>query len=1125
MGVVYEAYDREREMRVALKALQRLDPDYLLRLKREFRALSNITHPNIIDLYELIAVGDEYFFTMELVEGEDIARYVSHAPVDGAPDATPASAASPLPAAPADPQNPWHEYVDPDQPRPPLDQIVDVQRLREAMAQLARALHALHAAGMVHCDLKPSNVMVTREGRVVLMDFGVVARHNDASGPPLGAASDGTPAFMAPEQARGEPPAPASDWYAFGVILYQLLTRRLPFQGSLAHMLVGKQETDPLPPSTFTSDLPPALQRVCSALLSRNPDDRPNIDEVLGALGGVDRATQLYGSALIRAVDSGADIFVGREHELALLHECYERAQSGAPRCVIVDGRSGMGKSSLLAYFLLDLHQSAPYHEAPLILAGRCHERESVAYKALDSVVDQLAAHLLRLPNDQRRELLPTDIALLSRLFPALQRVPGCELEQRLDGSPELRVRAMRALGGLLSHLAADRVVIVRLEDLQWADDESFELLLALLEPPAPAGLLFLATVRQESLTGQHPALGRFLTLLGKRNIARRISLGPLTGTEQRALVQQLGEQRFLRQRIGDELWRECGGHPMLLAELARYAEQAADELAPSGGLHLEDIIRQRVSRLPDSAQALLEVIAVAGEPVPLRVLAKTAALTPAERERARSVLFVTRLARLARVGAELWLDSYHDKVRESVLERLDSDHLRQQHRKLALEMEAWGEAPMALLARHWLAAGDRERAADYLLDAAENATEQLAFARAADIYRTVIDVLSDADDHRAADERRVRAWLALAQGLRIVDRRDQAQVLLIRAQQAAERHQLIASLADIHQLRGNLLYPTDDLDGCLAAHERARRYARQAESPEREAAALSGLGDAYYMRGRLISAYEHYDGCIQLCRQFGFERIEAANLAMRGIMYWFQNDLDAAIRDGLAAVEMAQACGHLRAELNARSGCLGVVMIEMGHLDEASQQLTYTREMARELGARSFEATALLFLGRVCQLQGRDAKAELLVGDSLEIFRQIGLPYLGPTTFGLLALVTDRPALRQRALAEAERLLRSGSGSHNYLYFYRYAIDLSLEHGDLGRVDHYADAFEDYMRAQPVPWSRFFVARARALARYARGHRDAHSQDQIRDLYYEAERAGLQVASAALHSALTTPP
>lgn len=746
MGIVYEAYDRVRKRRIALKKLRDSSAEGLFRFKREFRALRDISHPNIINMYELIAEKGDWYLTMEVVDGmhfvaalrsDSNTSNLSHArdpsTVACAAVSATTGVTAPLTAHPGDIMSGLP--VPPDV-RPALTEIVDIDRMLDMFRQLARALTVLHSVDIVHRDLKPSNVLITGTDRVVLMDFGIVARADR----PREAVDDGlavgTPTFMAPEQALGLPPTPAADWYAFGVMLYAVLTGTLPFVGRESIVLDAKQNTVPLAPSRFTDGIPRELEALCMQLLSHVVNYRPNGTRVLECL----RVDTSETEALIDAssVTRSGEHFVGRARELATLDAEMRAVAAGASRCALVVGPMGMGKTSLLDRFLRDEQASA---EPPLVLSGRCHEREILHYKALDSIVDQLSSHLAACTDAFVREVLPDDLGPLLQVFPVLRRLPACRARHVPTGAPQsVRERAERGLRDLLGALARIRPIVLVIEDLHWADADSLDMLLAVLRGPVPGGLLFLMTLCRESMPPDRDMARRFeqIELL---DICTRMQLGPLSSDEQHELSIAMESERGPLERTHRRAWSESGGHPMLLVELARYASQSSSVFASGDNVQLEDVICGRVDGLPESARLLLYLIAVAGEPMPMQLLADVGTLSLADVERGCALLRVNHLARISRSGDEPWLDVYHEKVRHAVIDQLSDSRVQALHEQLAYALERWRRPSAALMARQWLLAGHRTRAARYLFQAAREAADNLAFERAAQLHSRAVEL------------------------------------------------------------------------------------------------------------------------------------------------------------------------------------------------------------------------------------------------------------------------------------------------------------------------------------------------------------------------------------------------
>ncbi|MCZ7687241.1 MAG: serine/threonine protein kinase [Sandaracinaceae bacterium] len=214
-GTVFAAWDGLRERAVALKQLNHVDPQSLYLLKNEFRSAAELTHENLVRLGELFAEGGAVFFTMELLEGVDFLSYVRSTDLDSQRDV-------PTQVRPRREEDPSPRSSAP----PPPDALVfDEAALRASLRQLFTGLHALHALGLVHRDVEPSNALVERGGRLVLLDFGLTAEvraHREGEHGWI----VGTPRYMAPEQVRNAAVGPAADSYAAGVMLHEALVGR-----------------------------------------------------------------------------------------------------------------------------------------------------------------------------------------------------------------------------------------------------------------------------------------------------------------------------------------------------------------------------------------------------------------------------------------------------------------------------------------------------------------------------------------------------------------------------------------------------------------------------------------------------------------------------------------------------------------------------------------------------------------------------------------------------------------------------------------------------------------------------------------------------------------------------------
>jgi serine/threonine protein kinase/tetratricopeptide (TPR) repeat protein len=726
MGSVHLVYDEQLRTEVALKTLNLTSGNDLYRFKREFRALADAKHPNLVTLYELVSEGSMWFFTMEYVPGMPFDRALAAAvPKPGADLAGGAEA--------------------------------DMGRVIHSIQQLCSGVQAMHEAGSVHRDLKPTNVLVTPEGRVVILDFGLARPRGSLT--ISGNGFSGTPAYMAPEQAFERPSMPAADWYAVGIMIYEVLTGKCPFEGSLFDVLLRKQNEDPPPPAQINPYADELLSDLCMRLVHRDQAQRPTGAEILLRLGVPSRGQSLPSLRRRTPISTPALSVFGRERELATLSGAYAKMCRGNLSVVVVQGSSGIGKTCLVDAFVDSVSDPGHGKRAPLILRGRCHERETLPFKAFDNVVDGLSYRLATLDSRDQSYVLPDGISYLCEIFPVLRRLKLTE-EPRyflppLREAKELRNQAFVAFCELLVRMARTQPVVIFIDDLQWADRDSFALLRALMRQPGAPALMLVATCRAgESGSSTAELLSDFLQQPGIENIA----LGPLEADSTRVLAENLLDDPELspaaKRQILEAVVREAGGHPFFAIEFVHHLRNVAkpqgslDATSDGNKLRLDGMILERVDGLPEESQRMLRVIAVAGDALPQRVLASAAEVAFGSEtwELAMSALTDELLIRRRGRQATDVVETYHDRIRDAVVASLDHEVLHHVHVQLAKAVEQWERERTDMLARYWLAAEDPERAKRYAWEAAVEARTKLAFDRAAQLFETAAGLESQSE-------------------------------------------------------------------------------------------------------------------------------------------------------------------------------------------------------------------------------------------------------------------------------------------------------------------------------------------------------------------------------------------
>lgn len=1115
-GVVWAARDTRTGNVVAVKSVRWATPEDHQQLKREFRSLRDVVHPCLVPLGRLVVDGGSCFFTMAFVEGETLDRAITRWRTRGGELA-------------------W---------------ILPVLR------DVADGIGALHSHGKLHRDIKPSNVLVGADGRARLIDYGFVSNlRSQISTKSREGSVAGTFRYASPEALRGGALSLASDWYAFGVLLYEALCGQSPF-GGLGMQVLG------LAPAPPPAEVPPALADLCVALLAPDPDARPGYAAVAARLAEFAVASGIgVGTTLAREVtttpvslvESGTapvqatvvqpplqrptarsrdltgdePLFVGRADALGWLRGVAEVA-AREPVLAILEGESGVGKTHLAEHVLAGYER-----EGALVLRGRCHLDERLPFNAFDAAADELARSLELAAPGHVAAAVPHHAEALVRLFPVLRRALGkTEAQASPSGSPASLALAADALADLLSRLALHQRVMVLLDDMQWADRDSVALLGHLLGSPSAPPVLVVATVRLAE-GGRPPD---FLVRLAPR--ARRHRLAVLGGADRDELAEALAGQLSVARDTARTVADASGGSPYYLRVLMEHAAGSGGSLTRVWQGGLARFLAARIGELDAADRAVLELVVVSGAPVPLDVLA----VATGRIDRLWSALEALEAAHLVRrVAAGETVAAWHGAVADAAALGLSPAARSSVHAALADAYEAAAvDAPLAR-ARHLFAAGRGDAAVRVAISGVTRAESRHAFAQAAELYEMVLaqggmratagpDLLASAGRALIHSGRGGRGAELLAEAAA----REEAQSGRTARSTALRREAAYSFLRSGRYVPGRALFKEllgergvrwrKTRFGALVSllwhrlkvlprrpHAEAVRRARAAPSTDlTERLELMWAAGASLSLYDAIRAFDFHARHARLAERAADPRHLALSLGTRaliGALEGGRGSEERASSDLVAARRLAELEPHPQTDAHLFYMASGVAFLRGRYAESmrvAQSGLRFCREVARDThweraNLQWLEASARVATG---DLAGAAEHVDVLLADAemsgdfyLQTLMRLGLPPLA-------YLALDQP---DRALA-ACRAGREAAGASGFLdaQFLRAAVPAALYTGDVALAERLLEDVWPALRRQQIlrlQLVRIDVVFRRASVRLARAAAPAPARTRARAL------------------------
>jgi class 3 adenylate cyclase/tetratricopeptide (TPR) repeat protein len=818
----------------------------------------------------------------------------------------------------------------------------------------------------------------------------------------------------------------------------------------------------------------------------------------------------------------GTHVLVGRRSELsqlrAALDACVNEARGTA---LLIRGEAGIGKTRLVDELQSIAAASGMTSHAGLVLdfgTARGHGAVRTVIAGLlglgrdpmpDVVEDAVEAARLT------AQLEPDDALYLRDLLEVPQLEATRALYQAMDGTARTFGK-QRVAAALVEASARLLPLLVTIEDIHWADEETLSLLAAITRATAETRIVLVMTTRPES----DPLDARWRAETG-RGMVVTIDLSPLASVDALTIARQfIDADAFAAQCV-----ERAGGNPLFLEQLLRGAGDLTDGRLPAS---IQSVVLARTDLLSARDRRAIQTASVLGQLFSLshlRILLQ-------EPQYSCDILVRSVLVRPAQNG----LVFAHALVREGVYSSLTHARRRELHRAAAA---IFIDDPV-LRAEHLDRASDSEAAHAYCIAAKTQASlfrqdqaVTLAIRGLAtttdnrdsfDLAILLGDLHQDAgrgtdalEAYRRAlgvaeiEADRCRALLGCAASNRLIARIDDAFLALDEAEPLANASRNDPTLAEIHYLRGNLYFARGNLPACRSEHEQALAASQRADSPQWQARALSGLADALYMDCRMATALRHFAGCVELCDVHGLTRIAASNRIMMGHCRIYTCNFDLGLSDMRLGLETAARIGNRHTEMFANQS-LGLCLTAAGRYAEAADVLSKALEQARALKARRYEAVILANCAEVALINGRKAEALTLAREGRETSNEASPGFAGPILYGLLALLEDRHADQEIALAAGEALLAQGSVGHNHFWFRRYAIERALLFEDWEAADKQSDALLFRMTDEPLTYSSLVAERGRMLARRGRGEATGDDEDALRATLAAASAVGMRV-------------
>ena len=849
MGEVFRAEDTVLERHVAIKIMHKRlsqDSECIDRLIREAKAAAKLVHPNVVTIHEIGQADFGNYIVMEYINGISLSDFIYNT------------------------------------------EKIDQERCVNLTIQILKALNIAHKAGILHRDIKAENILITDDDQIKVLDFGI-ARVNKHENLTKNGEILGTIDYMAPEQMLGDEIDERCDLYAVGIVLYQLLTRILPFKSSnTVQILFNKLNEEPASPSSINPKISRELDAIVLKAINKRSSERwQSAEDFIDVLN--DFLEHLHRNKIrpvVESINYDLDfeeeeqkptvlqhVFIGRQREFKKLVQVFNDVKIGRGQSVLVKGEAGIGKSSLASKF----RSYAEYNNA-LVVYGACLYSEGMdAYLPfIDGLRDFFSRDNHRLSEDERNRLISRIRQNLPHLSVFMDRFTTTLVKKTKKSkvTSKTQENLFENFFHLFTIISELHPLIIIIDDLQWADIASLRLFHYLAKKNSKRNIMLLGISRSDRYDLQDNGKPTYwvdiLNRMSREDLIIRIDLDYLSKEDSDQLIDKSLQHTAFSEEFYLGLYEATRGNPFFIIETLK-SLQANQRIIQKDARwidldvdfkmdvpeRVEDIFIRRLSCINEKEREVLQLAAVIGykfDPVLLSYITGT--------KKIDVLKILKRMEKNYEIvrSSERDYKFEHPLLADLLYQEMPNAMVREYHLMIAEQMGKIYKNDYGSLvgdvAEHYRKGQDYEKAIPLLYQAGVRAFGIAAYREAGLYYENLINSMQKTDYN------------------------DSDTVPLI----------------ELYFQLGICYEETGKWDLGIETYNKLAQVAFDNQNFSRYANAIMRVGRIYDKLGKWTEAMKYYDRCLELADTYNIDDIKSRIYNNIGINFFHKGDFDSAL-------------------------------------------------------------------------------------------------------------------------------------------------------------------------------------------------------------------------------------